>query len=130
MASKNGSTIHVLHVDDDPDILEVSKQILVDLNSNFEIDFACSVDEALKKMAAYPYDAVVSDYEMGNKNGLQFLTELRDRNNKIPFILFTGKSREEVAIKALNITVQTDTSTNRALLKLCMENYPMAYYKA
>jgi PAS domain-containing protein len=36
------------------------------------------------------------------KNGLDFLQELRKQKNEIPFILFTGKGREEVAIKALN----------------------------
>ena len=49
------------------------------------------------------YDVVISDYEMPQKNGLEFLTELRKQNNNIPFILFTGKGREEVAIKALNL---------------------------
>ena len=49
------------------------------------------------------YDVVISDYEMPQKDGLQFLTELRKQNNNIPFILFTGKGREEVAIKALNL---------------------------
>ncbi len=36
---------------------------------------------------------------------LEFLKELREQHNKIPFILFTGKGREEVAIKALNLGV-------------------------
>jgi DNA-binding response OmpR family regulator len=45
----------------------------------------------------------VSDYEMPKKDGLMFLKELRDRKNEIPFILFTGKGKEEVAVKALNL---------------------------
>jgi PAS domain S-box-containing protein len=40
---------------------------------------------------------------MPKKDGLQFLKELREQKNEIPFILFTGKGREEVAIKALNL---------------------------
>ena len=40
---------------------------------------------------------------MPQKNGLQFLQELRERHNKIPFFIFTGKGREEVAITALNL---------------------------
>jgi response regulator of citrate/malate metabolism len=45
VSSNNKNVIHVLHVDDDPSILEISKQILMDM-SNFEIDHACCVDEA------------------------------------------------------------------------------------
>ncbi len=93
--------LHILHVDDDVGLLEVSKQILL-MENNFEIENVTSVDEAFKKMEQQPYDAIVSDYEMPQKNGLEFLKELRDQNNQIPFILFTGKGREDVAVKALN----------------------------
>ena len=75
----------------------------MDLDSSFEVDNACCVDEALKKLSTEYYDVVVSDYEMPQKNGLQFLKELREQNTKIPFILFTGKGREEVAVMALNL---------------------------
>jgi len=40
---------------------------------------------------------------MPGKNGLQFLEELKKFAENPPFILFTGKGREEVAIKALNL---------------------------
>ena len=91
-----------MHVDDDPSSLEISKQILMDMG-NFEIDNACCVEDAFKKLAAGNFDVVVSDYEMPKKDGLQFLMELRKSKNEIPFILFTGKGREEVAVKALNL---------------------------
>ena len=84
-------------------MLEISKQILMDLDSDFEFDSACGVDEAFKKLSTGQYDVVISDYEMPQKNGLQFLKELREGKNEIPFILFTGKGREEVVIQALNL---------------------------
>ena len=96
------SVIRVLHVDDDLCLLETSKMILCEEN-NFEIDDATSVSEALKKMELQKYDAVISDFEMPVKNGLDFLKELRDQRNDIPFILFTGKGREEVVVEALNL---------------------------
>ncbi len=103
MKAFNANTvIRILHVDDDSSMLEMSKQILMDMG-NFEIDYACCVEEAFKKLAVCNYDAVISDYEMPQKDGLQFLKELRNLNNEIPFILFTGKGREEVSIKALNL---------------------------
>ena len=73
------------------------------LEGDFEIDNAICVDEALKKLTKVQYDIIISDYEMPQKNGLEFLKELREEKNETPFILFTGKGREEVAIKALNL---------------------------
>jgi PAS domain S-box-containing protein len=101
-SSNNKSTIHVLHVDDDPSFLEVSKLILSSQN-NFDIENATSVNEALKKIELKTFDVVVSDYEMPLKDGLEFLRELRENKSEIPFVLFTGKGREEVAVKALNL---------------------------
>jgi PAS domain S-box-containing protein len=101
--SNKKSVIRVLHVDDDPSLQEITKLMLLDLDSSFEIDCACCVDEAFKKLETGHYDVVVSDYEMPQKDGLQFLKELREGKNNIPFTLFTGKGREEVAIEALNL---------------------------
>jgi len=92
----------ILHVDDDFDILDVSKKIL-EIEGKFEVDTALSVDEAFQKMGQKKYDAVISDYEMQRQNGIAFLRLLREQQNNIPFILFTGKGREDVAIEALNL---------------------------
>ena len=52
--------------------LEVSKQIL-SIENNYEIDNATSVADAFTKIQQQPYDVIVSDYEMPQKNGLDFL---------------------------------------------------------
>jgi DNA-binding NarL/FixJ family response regulator len=101
-SSDNKKCLRILHVDDDPCFLETSKQIL-SMENNFKIDTATSVDEALQKMEKHAYDAVVSDYEMPLKNGLDFLKELKERKTEVSFILFTVKGREEVVVKALNL---------------------------
>ena len=49
------------------------------------------------------FDAIVSDYQMPGEDGLDFLKELRKKGNTTPFVIFTGKGREEVAIEALNL---------------------------
>jgi PAS domain S-box-containing protein len=101
-SSAKNSLIHILHVDDDRAILESSKTILT-IENNFEIDSASNVAEAFKKLETNSYDAIISDYEMPCKDGLEFLRALRGQKNGIPFILFTGKGREDVAIQALNL---------------------------
>jgi PAS domain S-box-containing protein len=94
-------SIQVLHVDDEALFLKVSDECLK-TEGSFEVDAALSVDEALNKIKEKEYDAIVSDYQMPGKDGLEFLRQLRKKGNDIPFIIFTGRGREEVAIKALN----------------------------
>ena len=95
-------TIHVLHVDDEEDFLKTAKQIL-EMQDQFQVETASSVEEAIKKLGNNSFDVIVSDYQMPQKNGMDFLKEIRESGNNIPFILFTGKGREEVAIEALNL---------------------------
>ena len=77
--------------------------MLMDLESNLDIDNACCVAEAFKKLSTVQYDVVISDYEMPQKNGLEFLKELREQRNEVAFIIFTGRGREDIAVNALNL---------------------------
>lgn len=94
--------IRVLCVDDETSFLNSTKQIL-ELQGSFHVKLASSVMEALQKMGDEVFDVIVSDYQMPEKDGLDFLRELREGGNEVPFILFTGKGREEVAVNALNL---------------------------
>jgi len=94
--------MRILHVDEEVGFLKVAKQCL-EMQGPFQVDTAVSVGEALEKLKKGTYDAVVSDYQMPGKDGLEFLKELRQSGNTVPFVMFTGRSREEVAVKALNL---------------------------
>jgi PAS domain S-box-containing protein len=102
VGSDEKKLIRVLHVDDELGLLKVAKQCL-ELQGAFHVDTANSVEEALNKLKEKEYDAVVSDYQMPGKDGLEFLEMLRKNGNTIPFIMLTGKGREETAIKALSL---------------------------
>ncbi|MCW4015811.1 MAG: response regulator [Candidatus Bathyarchaeota archaeon] len=97
--------IRVLHVDDDEDFLISSKRYL-EKQGLFQIETALSVREAQQKIAQHQYDVIVSDYQLPEKTGLDLLEELRANGNDVPFVLFTGESREEVAIEAITRDVE------------------------
>lgn len=93
----------VLLVDDEPDFLEQLSILLEKENDRLDIDATTSANSALEKIREIDYDAVVSDYYMPEMDGLDFLVALRDGGYDLPFILLTGKGREEVAMEALNL---------------------------
>ena len=89
-------------MDDDSNFLVVAKRILK-IQGPFQVESVLSVKEAFERINEKEFEVIVSDYQIPKKDGIQFLRELRDHGNRIPFILFTGKGREEVAIEALNL---------------------------
>jgi DNA-binding response OmpR family regulator len=101
--TETADSIHILAVDDDESFLTETKLILLTDNKNFKVDTATNVNEALKMLETKKYDAIVSDYDMPQSNGLDFLRQVSQKHQTIPFFLFASKSREEVAINALNL---------------------------
>jgi len=93
--------ISVLYVDDEPGLLEVGRAFL-ERHGDLRVDVLDSAAAALERLQERPYDAVVSDYMMPEMDGLAFLRQVRLLHGPLPFILFTGKGREEVVIRALN----------------------------
>ena len=68
----------------------------------FMVTTALSAPLALRAMESGRFDAVVSDYQMPGMDGIELLKAVRVANPGLPFILFTGKGREEVVIEAYN----------------------------
>ncbi len=93
----------VLHVDDDPKILDESKEQLKRIIPDIEIDSLSDVGGALDRIKETAYDAIISGLRMEPKNGIEFLQELRDRNISTSFIIFTEEGIDEDAKKALNL---------------------------
>lgn len=93
--------ISVLFIDDEPLHLRVAKQLL-EATGGIRVDTIGSAKTALLLEEFPRYDAIVSDYEMPGMDGIALLRQIRAAKNPVPFILFTGKGREEIVIQALN----------------------------
>ncbi len=93
--------IRALLVDDEAAFLKLAVMFLEE-QEDILCDTARSATEALIRLQETPCDVVISDYEMPGLDGIAFLKQVRERFGSIPFILFTGKGREEIVIEALN----------------------------
>ncbi|NMB77764.1 MAG: PAS domain S-box protein [Methanomicrobiales archaeon] len=93
--------IAVLYVDDEPALLDPIRHYL-EKRGGFSVDTITSVKGARQKMATKKYDVIVSDYQMPETDGITFLKQLREENNPIPFLIFTGKGHEDVVVEAYN----------------------------
>jgi len=92
-------SIILLIVDDEKDVLQATKSYLT-ITFPVEVDTAESGQIALQMIAQKKYDAIISDYEMDEMSGIELLKNIRSQGLDTPFIIFTGKGREEVVIAA------------------------------
>lgn len=93
--------IRVLYVDDEADLLELGK-LFIERSGRFTVDTSPSARTSLDSPALLSYDVIIADYQMPEMDGIAFLKEVRQRSGDLPFILFTGRGREEVVIEAIN----------------------------
>ena len=91
----------VLCVDDEELLLDLCR-LFLERSGVLKVDTATSAVTALEILKEKEYDAIISDYEMPGMNGVEFLKKIRALDGLIPFIMFTGRGREEVVIDALN----------------------------
>jgi PAS domain S-box-containing protein len=91
--------ISVLYVDDEPALLELGK-LFLERSGQFHVDTVTSAKEAMQKIKSMSYDAIVSDYQMPEMDGIALLKTIRAEFSDLPFIIFTGKGREDVVIEA------------------------------
>lgn len=93
--------ISVLYIDDEVALLDIAK-LYLEKSGVLAITTGCSALVALDDLPYWPYDAIISDYQMPDLNGIEFLKRIRADGGDIPFILFTGKGREEIVIEAFD----------------------------
>jgi PAS domain S-box-containing protein len=91
----------ILYVDDEEVLLGLNK-IYLERTGDFSVETAKSAQDGLIRIQARNYDAIVSDYDMPHMDGIAFLKEVRSRFGSLPFLLFTGKGREEIVIQAVD----------------------------
>ena len=95
------SLYRILYIDDEPGLLEIGK-LFLEQSGQFSIDIVESASGALTLLNSGNYDAIISDYQMPEMDGIELLKNVRASGNTTPFILFTGRGREEIVIEAIN----------------------------
>lgn len=103
--SQPGDPIRILHVDDEPGFAEMTATFLEREWDGFEVETAANVTEGLDRVADGVFDCIVSDYDMPERNGIDFLRAIREEHTELPFVLYTGRGSEEIASDAITAGV-------------------------
>ncbi|EMA15104.1 response regulator [Haloarcula marismortui] len=99
------SGVTVLCVDDEPSYADL---IATHLERNDELIDATGVTSAtdgLSYLDEHNVDCIISDYDMPDTDGLEFLETVRARDPDMPFLLFTSQGSEALASEAVSAGV-------------------------
>lgn len=89
----------ILIIDDEAAIRE-SLQALLE-TEDYEVELAGTAEEGLARLAMRPFDLLLLDFALPDKNGLDVLAEIRDRDPLFPVIMITAYGTVENAVKAI-----------------------------
>lgn len=98
-------TIRILHVDNDEMFADSVGTYLEAHDDQFVVDVAHSGQAATDDYDLADIDCVVSDYEMPDETGIEFLRRVRAADPALPFILVTGRGSERIAGEAISAGV-------------------------
>jgi signal transduction histidine kinase len=99
----NQTPIRVLLVEDDEDDMVLTRQLLRDVNPDgYELDWVADYDQALNRLAAAGYDVCLVDYQLGTRDGVEFIAAASERGVGAPIILLTGQGDREIDVAAMN----------------------------
>ncbi len=89
----------VLVIDDESAIRE-SLETLLDLEG-FDVETAENGEQGLTRLGGRPFDLILLDFALPDRNGVEVLREIRDRDPLIPVIMITAYGTVENAVNAM-----------------------------
>lgn len=113
----------VLLLDDDPDVLDLYQQMLLQLPSKPEVHIATSGARAMAMLDSEPFNLLVSDLRMPKMDGLQVITIVRRKHPQLRTIVLTGVADEEMRARAyaMGIDLYLEKPSNSKELTFLMQ---------
>jgi DNA-binding NtrC family response regulator len=93
------ATGSILIIDDEAAIRESLETLLA--IEGYNVETARSGEEGLAMFAASPHDLLLLDFALPDRNGLEVLDEIRQRDPGVPVIMITAYGTVENAVKAI-----------------------------
>lgn len=96
-------SVRVLAVDDDPEVREVLARMLEALSC--EVTEADDAATALERCEHQRFDVVLTDFHLGDRNGIELATDIHSLYPGVPVILITGYGGE-LACDAVDLVLR------------------------
>lgn len=92
----------ILLIDDDEEDFIITRDKLAEAQQGkFNLEWASDFEAGQRALSSKNFDAVLLDYDLGEKTGLDFLRATRVNEDQGPIILLTGQGSYELDLEAM-----------------------------
>jgi len=91
----------ILLVDDEEDFLEIMAERMA--ARGFEVVTCTTAEQALNKIKAETFDAIILDFMMPGMDGMHALKEIKSQRPESQIILLTGHATVEKGVEAMKL---------------------------
>ncbi len=110
-ALRQGGRPRILHVEDDPDIIQVTQALVEEVG---EYAYATSLAQARRQLAGQTYDLVLLDLALPDGSGLDLIDELKGR---VPVVIFSGQEPGNDLTRQVTAALTKSRTSNERLLE-------------
>lgn len=89
----------ILLVEDNDSLRDVLSKVVA--NEGYAVTSSESAEDALRITSDFEFDLILCDFKLPKKTGLDFLQELRARQNTTPFVIMTAYGSIDLAVEAM-----------------------------
>ena len=97
--------LRLLYADHDPEGVALTLQAFEEHDRRARVEVVPLAREALARLKAVHYDALLLDYRMPDLSGIEVLKELQAEGIRIPVVMVTGEGDEDTAVQAFKLGV-------------------------
>jgi len=100
----NDTGVRVLLVDDDKEDYVLVRRYLEQARSGFfDTQWVPTFDKALSAIEGIAHDICLLDYQLGDRTGIELLSEMRSAGHDIPVVLLTGRGSFDLDVEAMEM---------------------------
>lgn len=92
--------MRILLIEDDQQVAEMMRRMLAD--EGYNVDVAPTGERGSSLAKEEPYDAIVLDLELPDRNGMSVLQELRREGSRTPIVVSTARSSPADVVRVLD----------------------------
>src|SRR5437899_6158067 len=97
-----GQLVKVLLIEDDEDDFIIARDMFSEIRgTRFTLDWVKTFEAGVQTMCRNQHDAVLVDYRLGARNGVELLEEAQEGGCQAPVILLTGSGEHEIDVAAM-----------------------------